>query len=90
MFSSLCLHILTAPYSNSDLTIDSKNPASQQSVILHDAPAKPPSSLISQLVASDGIGSLYFTDDTEENGGDPYDSFPSQFANFVQLVDNDS
>lgn len=76
--------------STSDLTIDSTHPANQQSVIFHDAPATPPSSVISQLVGSDQIASIYITDDTAANGGDPYDTFPSEFASFVSTVAADS
>lgn len=82
--------ILTVSLSPSQLTIDSTHPANQQAVILHDAPSTPPSSLISQLVGSDKVASVYITDDTQANNGNPYDSFPSQFASFVSTVSADS
>lgn len=75
-------------FSSSQLSFSASSPANKQAVILHDAPSTPPSSLISQLVGSDGIGSLYITDDTESLN--PYDSLPSQFATFVTEVANNS
>lgn len=76
--------------SASELIISSSSPATKQSVILHDGPSSPPSSLMSQLVSVDGIGSLYITDDTEANGGNPYDSLPSDFSSFAAAVRADS
>ena len=76
--------------SASQLVIDGSHPAAQQAVILHDAPSTPPSSLISQLVSIDRIGALYITDDTQANGGNPYDSLPTDLSGFVATVGVDS
>ncbi|KAH8106065.1 Spherulation-specific family 4-domain-containing protein [Cristinia sonorae] len=73
-------------FSPSQLTLGSSTPANKQAVILHDAPSAPPSSIISQLVATDRIGALYITDDVQANNGNPYDSLPSDLAAFVSAV----
>ncbi|KAI0772673.1 hypothetical protein BC629DRAFT_1529328, partial [Irpex lacteus] len=70
-------------FSPSQLSFSSSAPAAQQAVILTDAPSTPPASLISQLVGTDKIGSLYITDDSQANGANPYDTLPTQFATFV-------
>ncbi|KAK7695536.1 hypothetical protein QCA50_000172 [Cerrena zonata] len=75
-------------FSASQLVIGPTTPASKQGVILHDAPATPPTSLINTLIGTDHIGALYITDDVQANNGNPYDSLPSQFAAFVQAVKN--
>ena len=77
-------------FSPSQLSFSSSSPAAKQAVILTDAPSTPPASLISQLVATDGIGSLYITDDSQANNGNPYDTLPTQFATFVSDVAADS
>ncbi|KAI0091889.1 Spherulation-specific family 4 [Irpex rosettiformis] len=77
-------------FSPSQLTFSSSSPAAKQAVILTDAPSAPPASLISQLVATDNIGSLYITDDTQANGANPYDTLPTQFATFVADIGTDT
>lgn len=94
-FFSIADQIVTAEdlysdFSPSQLSIGSSAPAAKQAVILTDAPSSPSPSLISQLVSTDGIASLYITDDMQANGGDPYDSFPSDFSSFVATVGADS
>jgi len=94
-FFSIANQIVTAEdfysdFSSSQLSLGSSTPAAKQAVILHDAPSSPPASLISQLVTTDGIGSLYITDDTQANGGNPYDSLPSDLSSFVATVGSDS
>ena len=86
----ICISYSSGTISASQLVIDSSHPAAQQAVILHDAPSTPPSTLVSQLVSTDGIGSLYITDDTQANGGNPYDSLPTDFSSFVATVNADS
>ncbi|GJE84198.1 Spherulin-4 [Phanerochaete sordida] len=76
-------------FSPSQLSLRSSSPASKQAVILHDAPSSPPTSLLSQLV-SDGIGSLYISDDTQANNGNPYDSFPSDLSSLAAALGADS
>ena len=76
--------------STSQLSFSSSAPAAKQAVILTDAPSTPPASLISTLVGTDGIGSLYITDDTQANGANPYDTLPTQFGTFVADVAADS
>lgn len=70
-------------FSTSSLTINSSNPANKQIVILHDAPATPPASLIKTL-AADKIAYIYITDGQEAS--DPYDVFPTQWTTFVSDV----
>ncbi|KAI0347343.1 hypothetical protein BDW22DRAFT_518571 [Trametopsis cervina] len=81
---------LYSDFSPSQLTFSSSSPASKQGVILTDAPSSPPASLINSLVGTDGLGSLYITDDSQLNGANPYDTLPTQFSTFVSLVDADS
>ncbi|EKM59215.1 uncharacterized protein PHACADRAFT_191536 [Phanerochaete carnosa HHB-10118-sp] len=93
-FFSIADQIVTAEdfysdFSPSQLSLGSSTPTAKQAVILHDAPSSPPISLIDQLV-TDGIGSLYITDDTQANGGNPYDSLPSDLSSFVATVGADS
>ena len=84
------LHYLTIAkkpsFSPSQLTINSNSPASKQAVILHDGPTTVPTSLVSQLVRTDGIGSLFITND---GGSNPYGSFPADWSNFVSTVASD-
>ena len=78
-----CIH------STSQLTINSNHPTAQQSVILHDAPSTLPTSLISTLVSSDKVGSVFITDVTSGTGN-PYGAFASFFSSFVSTVASDS
>ena len=61
-------------------------PPSKQAIILHDGPSSPPTDLISELIATDGIKALYVTDDTEANGG-PYNNLPTDLDSFVSTVE---
>ncbi|KAF7790890.1 hypothetical protein EIP86_001848 [Pleurotus ostreatoroseus] len=73
-------------FTPSQLTINSNSPASKQAVILHDGPTTVPTSLVSQLVRTDGIGSLFITND---GGSNPYGSFPADWSSFVSTVASD-
>ncbi|KZS87625.1 hypothetical protein SISNIDRAFT_419326 [Sistotremastrum niveocremeum HHB9708] len=70
-----------ADFSLSDITISPSAPASKQSVILHDGPTTPDSTLISEL-ESLGIGALYLTDVAYDVG------LPSEWTTFVGDVNS--
>lgn len=72
-------------YSPSQLSITPTSPAAKQAVILTDAFTFP-SSVVSQLVSGDHIGSIWVTDDTQANQQNPYDTLPSYLTTFVNAV----
>lgn len=71
--------------SPSQLSITPASPAAKQAVILTDAFTFP-SSVVSQLVSGNHIGSLWVTDDTQANQQNPYDTLPSYLTTFVNAV----
>ena len=75
-----------AGYSPSQLSLGSSTPASKQAVVLTDGPSTPPTSLISQLITTDHVGAFWVTDDTQANGGNPYDTLPSDLGAFVNAI----
>ena len=77
---------LSAGYSPSQLSLGSSTPASKQAVVLTDGPSTPPTSLISQLITTDHVGTFWVTDDTQANGGNPYDTLPSDLGAFVNAI----
>lgn len=70
-----------------DFTLDASDPAEQQAAIVHDCPATPNPARIDNTVGYD-IGSIYFTDDTEAGGGNPYDTLPTHLATLATDIDN--
>lgn len=66
--------------------VNSNNPAVKQSIILHDGPSSPPYSTMRSFFQAN-FGSVYITDDTEAGGGNPYDSFPTDWTSFLDLAD---
>ncbi|KAH7341096.1 Spherulation-specific family 4 [Rhizoctonia solani] len=73
-------------FSPSLYTTGSSTPTAKQAVILTDSPSTLPTSTINQIIKTDKIGALYITDDMQANGQNPYDSFPSYWAGFVDAV----
>ncbi|KAL0562528.1 hypothetical protein V5O48_019559, partial [Marasmius crinis-equi] len=66
----------------SQLSFSTSTPASKQAVVLHDGPTTTNASLVRELVTTDKIGAIFLT--SEE-----YTSIPTDWNNFVNLVDAD-
>ncbi|KAI0824688.1 Spherulation-specific family 4 [Trametes gibbosa] len=73
-------------FSPSDLDLGPSTPVSQQAVVLTDGPSSPPTSLISQLIATDGLRAFYVTTDSQAGGANPYDDLPTDLESFVAAV----
>jgi len=72
-----------------NLVINAASPAAKQAAILHTGPATPPVDIINELITQYHIGAVYLTDiaDNATTEDNPYEAFPTQWANFVDDVE---
>ncbi|KAL0952873.1 hypothetical protein HGRIS_007092 [Hohenbuehelia grisea] len=69
-------------FSDSSLVISSSAPASQQVILLHDAPKSTPAAVVQDIV-NQGIAALFITSTPQAKA---YERIPSDWNNFVQEV----